>query len=140
CVAGYAGSVLATLLIFPAHAELGLAVLAVLAFGDGSATLGGMLIGGPRLPWNRAKTVSGLVSFLLVGGATASLVYWGEVYFNPESDTPPVTLGTALLCGFAAAGVSAVAESLPMRLNDNVRVGVTAAATVAVVHALVVGC
>ena len=42
-VLGYALSVLLTVLFFPAHLQLGLTVLAVLAFGDGSATLVGKI-------------------------------------------------------------------------------------------------
>ncbi len=57
-VMGYAGSVLATVMLFPSALEIGLAVLAILAFGDGAATLGGRLLRGPRLPWNSDKTWS----------------------------------------------------------------------------------
>jgi len=138
-VFGYAGSVLLTLLLFPAHAELGLTVLAVLAFGDGSATLGGKAIGGAKLPWNHEKTVSGLVSFMIVGIPVASAFYWGEVYFNPESASPPVGWSTALLCGGSATVAAAIAESIPSRINDNIRVGVTAAVVVVAVHAVTVG-
>ena len=49
-VCGYSVSVLATLLLFPKHAELGMLVLCVLAFGDGKATTIGLLLRGPRLP------------------------------------------------------------------------------------------
>ena len=58
---GYTGSVVLMLLLFPRHVELALSVLAILAFGDGSATLGGLLIGGRPLPWNRHKTWAGLI-------------------------------------------------------------------------------
>ena len=138
-VAGYAGSVLMTLLLFPAHAELGLTVLAVLAFGDGSATLLGKLIGGPRLPWNREKSWSGFLAFVAVGGTMASLIYWGETHFNPEALGSGVTFWQALACGFAPALLGAVYESIPSRINDNIRVGAVAAITVTAVHVLVVG-
>ena len=41
CILGYALPIFLLLMLIPAHAELGLTVLAVLAIGDGSATLGG---------------------------------------------------------------------------------------------------
>ena len=138
-VAGYAASVLLTLIAFPGDAELGLTVLAILAFGDGSATLGGLSIGGPKLPWNRKKTVSGLVCFLVVGGAMASLIYWGETRMNPEAVQPKATIQAAILCGGLAALLAALVESIPSRINDNIRVGVAAAVTVAVTHGVMVG-
>lgn len=137
-VAGYAGSVLLMLLLFPGQAELGLTVLAVLAFGDGSATLGGKLLGGPRVPWNHDKTISGLACFVLVGVPMASIIYWGETH-NLEARGPAAGWSTALVCGGAATVAAAIVESLPSSINDNIRVGVTAAATVAAAHGIMVG-
>lgn len=135
-VAGYAGSVLATLLLFPQHAERGLTVLAVLAWGDGSATLGGKLIGGPTLPWNRSKTAAGMVCFLAIGSLMATLAFWGESA-NLEAATPGIALSTAFACGTATAIAAAFAESIPSAINDNVRVGLTAAVTISIAHAIV---
>ena len=137
-VAGYAGCVLACLLIFPGDVEIGLTVLALLAFGDGSATLFGKLLGGPKLPWNRDKTLAGLAAFICLGGLTASFVYWGESN-NLEAAHVPVQFPTAMLIGGVAALCAAVAESVPSRINDNIRVGVTAILAVTLLHALVVG-
>jgi len=139
-VAGYAGSVLLTFLLFPGHAELGMTVLAILAFGDGSATLGSKLIGGPRLPWNSEKSIAGTLCFLLVGIPMSAIIYWGEAN-NLEAlpQSVPVTLSVAFLIGGAATATSALAESISSRINDNVRVGVTAAFTLAVVQGLIVG-
>jgi dolichol kinase len=126
------------LLLFPAHAELGLTVLAVLAFGDGSATLGGLLFDSRPLPWNRDKTWSGTLCFLLAAIPMASLIYWGESH-NAEALEPGVSFATALFCGGSAAFVAAIAESLRSRINDNVRVGLAASVAVAATHALAVG-
>lgn len=131
-VVGYAASVLLTLLLFPAHAELGMTVLVILAFGDGSATLAGLALGGPTLPWNPRKTWAGLLSFLAVGGPLAVLAYWAE-------SQPHSTLVVALACGMTATIVAGIAESLPSRLNDNIRVGLAAAVTVVAIHSLTVG-
>ena len=139
-VLGYALSVLLTLLVFPAHVELGLTVLAVLAFGDGSATVGGLMFGGPKLPWNPRKTWSGFASFLAVGMPLASVVYWGETHFNPESlEYQSIPFTTALCCAGAAVFLAAIAESLPSRINDNIRVGTAAAVGIISVHALLLG-
>ncbi len=138
-VVGYAGSVLATILLFPGQMELGMTTLAVLAFGDGSATLGGMLLQGRKLPWNPRKTWSGLFCFIAVGVPVASIIYWGETHYNPLALGPSIPFRTGLICGGAAVLVAAIAESLPLRINDNIRVGVSAAVTLVVAHGLTVG-
>jgi len=137
-VVGYAAAIVGTALLFPAHVELAMTVLAILAFGDGSATLGGLLFRGPKLPWNHEKSWSGSICFLMVGVPMAAIVYWGETH-NLEAQTAGVSFATALICAGPAVLMAAIAESLPVRLNDNIRVGVTSAVTLAVVHGLVVG-
>lgn len=127
----YPAAILGTLFAFPAAPELAAVVLVVLAFGDGSACVVGSQVGGRRLPWNRDKTWAGTAAFVVVGGALATLAYRGEA--DPDS-----AWLAALLCGGGAALVAAVVESLPVRLSDNVRVGFTAAVTVALIHFLAV--
>ncbi|MCA9065761.1 MAG: hypothetical protein KDA96_21980, partial [Planctomycetaceae bacterium] len=76
-VGGYVLSVLLTVLLFPRHLEIGMAVLAILAFGDGSATLFGLMFRGPRLAWNRAKSWTGFLAFNVVGTLMAAWMYCG---------------------------------------------------------------
>ena len=133
-VAGYAGSVLFTLLLLPSQIELGFAVLAILAFGDGTATLGGLLLRGPALVWNREKRLSGLLCFILFGGFMASVIYWGEAQNLEAMNNPRVDFRTALMFGFPLAFVCAIVESLPLKINDNIRVGVTAIAMSVLLH------
>ena len=116
---GYSLLVMLSVFLFPGQLEIGMAVLAIIAFGDGSATLGGLLLKGPTLPWNRQKTWAGSLCFLGGSVPMATLYYWGEA-------RPGVPWHVALLCTGTAAVVSAIAESLPSRINDNIRVGVTA--------------
>lgn len=119
CILGYTIPVFVLLFTIPAKAELGLTVLAILAMGDGSATLGGMLLRGPRLPWNQSKSWSGLLCFILVGAPYAGMIYWGEAH-NPG--VPYMTsFGLALFATVAAA----ISESLDSKIDDNVRVGAT---------------
>jgi len=129
---GYSGAVLLTILAFPAYAELGLVVLAVLAVGDGSATIGGLMFRGPRLPWNPDKTWAGSFCFLICSAPFAALVYWGEAH-------PAVPFRTAAICGTTATIVAAISESLSSRIDDNIRVGATASMSVVAAHALLVG-
>jgi len=133
-VAGYACSVFSMVLCFPGDLELALVTLAILAFGDGSATLIGKVVGGPKLPWNPTKSWSGLCAFVAVGGTMASLMYFGETR-NPEAlFNGSVGWPHILLCGFVPALVASIAESIPSQANDNVRVGIAAGVTVALIQ------
>jgi dolichol kinase len=132
--AGYALSVLVPILLFPGDIEIGLTVLAVLAFGDGSATAGGLLLGGSRLPWNSQKTWAGLACFLLVGVPAAALIHWGESAFNPHAIPASLPFGVSLVCGAAAALAGAAAESVRSPINDNARVGLAAGLAAGATH------
>ena len=116
---GYMIPVVVPLLIFPGRAEWGLMTLQILALGDGSATLGGLMLGNRRLPWNPKKSLAGLVCFACIGAIGATYSFWGEA--NPE-----VSLGTAFVICSTAALSAGIVESLPIRSNDNLRVGMTA--------------
>ena len=131
-VEGYGLPVVVTLFLLPGRSELGLMVLGIVAFGDGSATLGGKLMGGRQLPWNRNKTWAGLGCFLLAGTTMASFNYWIEA-------RPHVEYGVALCIAAVAALTAAIAESLPIRSHDNLRVGTTAAITGLGMHFLLLG-
>jgi dolichol kinase len=97
------------------------------------------MLRGPTLPWNREKTWAGTSCFLLVGAPLASLIYWGETTFNPESLGAAVPFGAALICGSSATFVAAIAESYRSRIDDNIRVGFAAAVTVVIAHGSVIG-
>ena len=131
-VIGYSVPILAMLFLFPGRSELGLMTLGVVAFGDGSAALGGKLIGGRRLPWNHHKTWVGLCCFVVAGTIAASLSYWMDA-------SPVVPFRIALGIGGTAALAGGFVESLPIRSHDNFRVGVTAALTGLMMHILLLG-
>ena len=118
-VVGYMVPVFAGLILFPGRAELGLMTLQIIALGDGSATLGGILLGGKKLPWNKKKTFSGIFCFAIVGSIAATYSYWGEA-------NPVVPVGTAFFICSVAALCAGIVESLPIKSNDNLRVGTTA--------------
>lgn len=131
-VLGYLLAVVGTLMLFPAQPELSFLVLATLAFGDGLATLGGVVLAGPALPWNHNKTIAGTVSFALSATLMGAVIYWGE-------SNPVVPFSDALLVAAITACLAALAESLPTRLDDNIRVGATAAIVAPIAHAWVIG-
>jgi len=73
----YPAILLLTFIIFRSRLELAAGVWALLAVGDGMATLSGLVLRGPRLPWNRKKTWSGLGAFVLFGTlASAWVIRW----------------------------------------------------------------
>ena len=141
-VFGYAGGVMLTLLGFPDRPECGFAVLAILAFGDGAATVFGKLSAGTPLhaplPWNRAKSWAGLLAFWLVGGPAAAMYYRGET-LNPEAAADPAAWPAALAVTAPAVLVAGLWESARSRWNDNVRVALAAAVCVLTAHAVRAG-
>ena len=134
-VAGYALSVLGTIVLFPDRLEVGLALLGILAFGDGSATAFGKMLRGPVLPWNRGKTWAGFLAFIINGSLMSGWIYWGETQ-NPEALEMPLSLGRALLLTAPAVVLCAIVESVPSRINDNIRVGVVGAVSLLLLSGL----
>lgn len=120
----YPTSVLLLILLFPRRPDIVGAAWAILAAGDGMATLVGHAAGGRPLPWNREKTVAGSLAFVVCGAvAGVFLAWWCRDAVSP---VPPVwfVVGAPL----TAAGVAAAVESIPVRLDDNVSVPAAAAA------------
>ncbi len=108
----YPAVVLALILLFRSRLEVAAVGWALLAFGDGAATLAGMALGGPRLAWNRTKSVAGFAAYAVFGGAAAALLF-GLV----RRQAPSAAEGLVLLLSVLAG---ASAESLPSELDDNV--------------------
>lgn len=127
----YPGVVLALILLFHGRLEVAAAGWAFLAFGDGAATLAGMALAGPRLPWNRGKSAAGLAAYVLFGGASAAVLY-GFVRGSAAS-------AGEIACVFGAALVGAAVESLPSELNDNLLAPLVGAGTLAALLATLPG-
>jgi uncharacterized protein (TIGR00297 family) len=107
------------IIVFNWHIEIAAIAWVILAFGDGVATIAGRRVPIAPLPWNRAKSWGGFLSFLAAGSAAAvgiALLY----------GAPPI------IVVLAAVLVSAIVESLPSGIDDNVTVPLAAAATLAV--------
>jgi uncharacterized protein (TIGR00297 family) len=85
----YPASVAVLIVVFHSRLEIAAAAWGLLAFGDGFATVIGRTVGGPRLPWNRAKSWSGWLAFLVFGFLAARFLYVHTV------------IGRALLSGLA---------------------------------------
>src|SRR5436190_6609617 len=90
-IGGYTIGVMSLFCVLPNDPELGLSVAGILAFGDGSATLFGLLYGHAKLPWNQRKTWVGTAAFILFGLPAATFIYW-------LAATPRVQPQVALAC------------------------------------------
>jgi uncharacterized protein (TIGR00297 family) len=111
------------LLLFGSRMEVVAAAWGILAFGDGFATIGGKLAGGPSPSWNPGKTWSGILAFVAAGGAAATGLAAWVLRHDPGPD-PSLTL-LAAACGGAAL-VCALVESYPTGFNDNLTVPLVA--------------
>jgi uncharacterized protein (TIGR00297 family) len=115
----YPLSVLGLVLVFRERLDLVAAAWGILAAGDGMATLVGTTVASRRLPWNRDKSVGGLIAFCVAGTAAAALLLaWTRgVSVSQE----------ILLLAAVAAGVAAFVETIPISLDDNITVPIAAA-------------
>jgi uncharacterized protein (TIGR00297 family) len=120
----YPLAVMLLVILFRERLEIAGAVWGVLAFGDGFATLAGRAVRGPRLPWNRDKSWSGLVAFVAFGFVGAEVV-WTWLHGS----------ASLFLIG-AMVAVCAVVESLPLHVDDNLTVPLAGAATMALLTAM----
>jgi uncharacterized protein (TIGR00297 family) len=113
----YPLAVLALILWFRGDLVAVAALWALMAFGDGMASVAGQAFGGPRLPWNVAKGWTGFFAFVLCGGgAAAVLIPWtSRLSFAVAAPHWPRTLALA----FGLALVGALVESVPTTLDDN---------------------
>ena len=128
----YPLALLALVLIFRERLDIVAAAWGVMAFGDGAATVVGTRVGGPRLPWNADKKWSGLIAFVLAGSIGAvALSVWVAPMMVP---TPPWFF--TWLAPIAAALAAALAETIPIKLDDNLTVPFVAAVTLAAAAAV----
>jgi len=116
----YPISVLALILLYRHAMYVVGATWAILALGDGLAGVAGSAWRGPTLPWNRGKTWSGFLAFLVAGTAGA--------YVLTRWTAPTLAPDFALRVCAATALVGALVESAPIRLDDNATVPLVAGA------------
>ena len=102
----YPVAVLLLILVFRNQLHYAAIGWALLAFGDGVATLAGKAVGIAPLPWNRDKSWGGFLAFLAAGGVMSFAVAAWMDYHAP----------LVLLAATLAAGI---AESLPLGVDDN---------------------
>jgi uncharacterized protein (TIGR00297 family) len=114
----YPFAVTVLIITFHWHLEIAAVAWVLLAFGDGFSSVVGQRLPPAALPWNPAKSWGGLLAFVVFGGAAAFLI--ARVFGAPHD----VAIAAAVL-------VSAIAESLPLGIDDNVTVPFIAAGILA---------
>jgi uncharacterized protein (TIGR00297 family) len=121
----YPVAVLCLTLAFRERLDIAAAAWAILAVGDGMATLIGRRVNSPRIPWNPDKSWAGTIAFALSGGAAGVLLCW---WTQPNiSVVVPrwFVVGAPLL----AAAAAAMVETIRVRLDDNLSVPFAAGGT-----------
>jgi uncharacterized protein (TIGR00297 family) len=116
----YPVSVLALILLFPHRLEIVAAAWAMLAFGDGLATIAGVTLGrftGP-LPWNRDKSWAGLAGFM-AGGIPMAVILLEHVTGGTAGTVWTNWGGSPWIPAAVVGVIMAVVESLPLGINDN---------------------
>lgn len=110
----YPVMVLVLIVVFRDRLHYAAIAWAMLAFGDGIATLAGKSIRIAPLPWNRDKSWGGFLACFL-----ASALFGIAVAYWMDYRAPLVVLLAAL--------AAAITESLPLGVDDNVTVPIAAA-------------
>ena len=110
---------LVLVLIFPLHIVA--VSWAILALGDGTATLFGRHFRAKELPWNKNKTYAGSLAFIIFGSLGAFILLKWMV--------PEISGNQAFFLGLKTTIVAAIVESLPLKFDDNVSVAIASAVT-----------
>jgi uncharacterized protein (TIGR00297 family) len=116
----YPVSVFFVILFFPNHMYLAAALWAIMSFGDGFATIFGIKYGKKKLPWSKDKSWVGSITYVITASAGASLLIWWTKQGQPENGDSALFL--YLILPVILSFISAIFESLPFGVNDNLLV------------------
>jgi uncharacterized protein (TIGR00297 family) len=121
----YPLALLVLVMLLPDRLDIVAGTWGILAAGDAVAALVGRRAAGRRIPWNPRKSVAGTAAGLVCGAGAAVFLCW---WCRPAVVPPPYPW-FPFAAGIAAAIVAGGAETLPIRLQDNLTVAAAAAAT-----------
>jgi uncharacterized protein (TIGR00297 family) len=121
----YPLAVLLLILAFPTRPDIAAASWGILACGDGAATLAGRAWGRQTLSWNPDKTFVGTLAFFASASTAGVLLAW----WTASAVTPAPSTWFIVLAPVVAAGLAALAETLPIELDDNITVPAVAGAS-----------
>lgn len=114
----YPLTVLCLVVVFRQRLEVAAVAWAILALGDGMATVVGETFGRRRLPWNVHKTWAGSVAFWLFGTLGASLTLGWVISYQGRQMSWAFLVAVAGLAALFAAFL----ESQPQKIDDNLSV------------------
>jgi phytol kinase len=94
---------------------LGIIGIMNLIAGDGMAAVGGTFLPLARLPWNKAKSIGGLLSYWISAWVTSAVFLW---WFQTLGYFPKLT-GAWIIAVVLAGFFGGVVESFPLGALDN---------------------
>jgi dolichol kinase len=100
---------------------------AILALGDGSASIFGSKFGSKKLAWNKDKSYAGLIAFIVVGTAACALLLLfthatGDAGLTIDGVFAAYSTQKIILVAAATATICAVAETIRQPIDDNILV------------------
>ncbi len=125
--AAYGIMVLILLLFFHHRMHVVAGAWALMALGDGSASIFGTLWGRNKLPWNKDKSWMGLLGFSLVGSlACAGMLlytqYTGDVGSTIDVAFAAFSFDRIVLVALMTTLICAAFETLPLPVDDNISI------------------
>lgn len=134
-IAIYPLAVLALILVFPTRLEIVATAWAILAAGDGIATLAGTHLKTAPLPWNASKSWGGWAAGTIAAAiASVAAAHWVAAGLAAPPAAWFLTVGPV-----AAAVIAMLAETLPIKADDNITVPAVAALVLASLAAVEAG-
>jgi dolichol kinase len=123
----YGIMVLILLVLFHTRMYVVAGAWAIMALGDGSASIFGTRWGRKKLPWNSEKSWAGLFGFLIVGTTACAFLLWyiqstGDVGTTIDGVFAAFSAADLVGIAIAATVLCALAETLKIPLDDNILV------------------
>jgi uncharacterized protein (TIGR00297 family) len=119
----YGVMVFVLILLFNKKMHIVAGAWAIMSMGDGFSSIFGKAYGKKKLPWNPEKSWIGSIAFVFFGGVGAAILMW---WVNPGLLQTPFAWYHLLITSFLTSFVTAGVESLPLKINDNITVPLTA--------------
>ncbi len=125
--------VLALVVVFRNELHIAAGCWAILAVGDSVSNLFGRRYGKAKLPWNGQKSWVGTIAFVAFSFPAAFAYIWWT-----QAGPLHAAVSVGVISSLAAAGsvAGALAESLPVPLDDNVTIGLSSGLAMALIGAL----
>ena len=117
----YPISVLLLIVLFSNRLYIAAASWAIMAWGDGMASIIGRRFGSKKIPWNADRSYAGTFAFFLFGGL-------GAMFFTKFVwvDAPEPLLWYTVAVPWIAALIASIVETVPSGVNDNLSVPISA--------------